>query len=233
MDQALRLKKKMADGGHPMAELFKTVYKEGEGEIEEKKSRFIAHICPVSTEEEALAFIAKQKKSFWDARHNCYAYRIGARADIARYSDDGEPQGTAGRPMLEVLSAQGITDVCVVVTRYFGGVLLGTGGLVRAYQGAVLEGLKNCAVIEKQPGQERLVRCEYTHVGKLQYLLAQENLQTLGTDYAAQVEIRFLVPAGQEQGFEKKLTEAFSGTISSEKLRDVTFAMVDGEAVYF
>ena len=214
-----------------MAEYVKTVYQGGEGEIEEKKSRFIAHICPVSTEEEALAYIGRQKKAFWDARHNCYAYRLGPRGDIARYSDDGEPQGTAGRPMLEILTTQGITDVCVVVTRYFGGILLGTGGLVRAYQGAVLEGLKNCTVIEKQPGQERIVRCEYTHVGKLQYLLAQENLVTLGTDYTSRVETRFLLPSGEEERFEKKLTEAFSGTVSSEKLRDVTFAMADGKAI--
>ena len=112
----------------------KTVYAGGEGEIVEKKSRFIATVRPVSSEEEAVAFINEMKKKYWDARHNCSAFVIGDRQEISRCSDDGEPAQTAGRPMLDVLLKEEIHNVCVVVTRYFGGTLLGTGGLVRAYQ---------------------------------------------------------------------------------------------------
>ena len=115
----------------------------GQGEYVEKKSRFIATLQKCESEEEAFLFIEKIKKKYWDARHNCYAFVIGAKGELARYSDDGEPGGTAGRPMLEVLNGEGIRNAAVVVTRYFGGVLLGTGGLVRAYTQAVKEGLKN------------------------------------------------------------------------------------------
>ena len=115
---------------------YRVVYEGGEGEIVEKKSRFIATVRPVETEEEAVAFINEMKKKYWDARHNCSAFVIGSRQEVTRCSDDGEPAQTAGRPMLDVLLREGITNVAVVVTRYFGGVLLGTGGLVRAYQSA-------------------------------------------------------------------------------------------------
>ena len=113
-------------------ENYKIVHRGGQGEIVEKKSRFIATVCPVMSEEEAISFIEKTKKKYWDARHNCHAFVIGERNEISRCSDDGEPSGTAGKPMLDVLLGAGVHNVCVVVTRYFGGTLLGTGGLVRA-----------------------------------------------------------------------------------------------------
>ena len=116
-----------------MTESSRIVYRGGTGEITEKKSRFIADIRPVSTEEEALAFIEEIRKKYWDARHHCYAYILGERGQQSRCSADGEPSQTAGRPMLDVLTGEGLTDVCAAVTRYFGGPLLGTGGLVRAY----------------------------------------------------------------------------------------------------
>ena len=125
---------------------YKILLKGGQGEIVEKKSRFIATIEPVSTEEEAAAFIELTKKKYWDARHNCTAMIIGRHGEITRCSDDGEPSGTAGRPMLEVLTGEGLHNIVVVVTRYFGGTLLGTGGLVRAYSQAVKEGLCNCEI---------------------------------------------------------------------------------------
>ena len=129
-----------------MQEEYKTVYRGGEGEIVEKKSRFIATVRPVHSEEEVLAFIEEVKKKYWDARHNCFAYVIGVTNPTLRCSDDGEPAGTAGKPMLDVLTGEGLHDTAVVVTRYFGGTLLGTGGLVRAYQGAVKEGLQASTV---------------------------------------------------------------------------------------
>ena len=122
-------------------EQYKTVLEGGTGEIVEKKSRFIATVRPVKNEEEALAFLEEMRKKYWDARHNCYAYSIGKNREFTRCSDDGEPSGTAGRPMLDVILGEDIYNVAVVVTRYFGGVLLGTGGLVRAYSKAVQEGL--------------------------------------------------------------------------------------------
>ena len=120
---------------------YRTIYRGGEDEIVEKKSRFIATVVPVNTEEEALEFVEKTRKKYWDARHNCFAYIIGERGQLQRCSDDGEPNGTAGKPMLDVLLGNELRNVAVVVTRYFGGTLLGTGGLVRAYSGAVKAGL--------------------------------------------------------------------------------------------
>ena len=136
----------------------KILYSAGCGEIEEKKSRFIAHTEAVTSEEEAVNFINSMKKQYFDARHNCYAFVIGDNSELTRCSDDGEPSGTAGRPMLEVLLGEGITNVVCVVTRYFGGPLLGTGGLVRAYQAAVKQGLNNSVIIEKKPGTVLEVR---------------------------------------------------------------------------
>ena len=133
-----------------MEEAYKILYRGGSGEITEKKSRFIADLKPVSSEEEALAFIEEIRKKYWDARHHCYVYRIGERSQTVRFSDDGEPAQTAGKPMLDVLAGRDIHDVCAVVTRYFGGTLLGTGGLVRAYSQAVQAGLENCLVVEKR-----------------------------------------------------------------------------------
>ena len=130
-----------------MEQGIKILYEGGIGELEEKKSRFIASTLPIASQEEALEFIEKKKKQYWDARHNCYAYVLGDHHEIQRFSDDGEPGGTAGKPMLDVLLGENIHNMVVVVTRYFGGTLLGTGGLVRAYSGAAKEGLANSVVI--------------------------------------------------------------------------------------
>ena len=166
---------------------YKTVYQGGEGEITEKKSRFIATVRPVKTEEEALAFLEEMKKKYWDARHNCYVYSVGKNREYTRCSDDGEPSGTAGRPMLDVILGEDIYDVAVVVTRYFGGVLLGTGGLVRAYSKAVQEGLRNSTVIEKKYGYSLSVTTDYTGIGKLQYIAGERGLPILDSEYTDKV----------------------------------------------
>ncbi len=214
-----------------MEEMIKTVYEGGEGEIIEKKSRFIATIRPVKTEEEASAFFAEMKKKYWDAKHNCTAFVLGQKQELTRSSDDGEPSGTAGRPMLDVLVKEHITDVAVVVTRYFGGVLLGTGGLVRAYQQAVIEGLKNCALIEKQPGILYSITTDYTGLGKLQYLFAQEEVPVLDTEYTDQVTIRLVIAVALAHGLEKKITEATAATAGIEKTGECVFALVGGKVV--
>ena len=194
-----------------MTESYRIVYTGGSGEIVEKKSRFIADIRPVSTEEEALAFIEEIRKKYWDARHHCYAYILGERGQYSRCSDDGEPSQTAGRPMLDVLAGEELTDVCAVVTRYFGGTLLGTGGLVRAYSGAVKEGISHCVLMEKRLGKKLSVTVDYADVGKVQYLAAQARIDTLDTVYEADVRFQFLVPIAQEEEFRKKLTEGTAG----------------------
>ena len=212
---------------------YKVVYSGGQGEIVEKKSRFIATVKAVETEEEAVSFINEMKKKYWDARHNCSAFVIGTRQELTRCSDDGEPAQTAGRPMLDVLLKEGVTNVAVVVTRYFGGVLLGTGGLVRAYQKATQEGLANSVIIEKQEGFLLYVRTDYTGLGKLQYLFAQKEITILDSEYGADVVMQVLVPISRKQEIEKAITEQTSGTAGLEWDDLVTFAIVDKKVELF
>ena len=206
----------------------KSLYKGAEGEITEKKSRFIATLKPVKTEEEAVAFFNEMKKKYWDARHNCTAFVLGAKQELTRSSDDGEPSGTAGRPMLDVLVKEGVTDVAVVVTRYFGGVLLGTGGLVRADQQAVSEGLRHCQVIEKKAGMKLSVQTDYNGLGKLQYLFAQQEIPVLDISYTDQVVIQIVIEAERCGEIEKAITEKTSGTAVITRDGECTFAMLDG-----
>ena len=166
-----------------MLDKYKTVYQGGEGETVEKKSSFIATVIPVKTEEEAIAFIESMKKKYWNATHNCSAYVIGEQFQIQRCSDDGEPSQTAGKPMMDVLTGAGLTNVAVVVTRYFGGTLLGTGGLVRAYSAATKEGLANSTIITKYWGTKLLVNTDYNDIGKLQYLFGQREIPIMDAQY--------------------------------------------------
>ena len=211
----------------------KTVFEGGEGEIVEKKSRFIATVRPVSSEEEAAAFIAEMKKKYWDAKHNCSAFVIGDHQELTRCSDDGEPAQTAGRPMLDVLLREGIHNTAVVVTRYFGGVLLGTGGLVRAYQKAVQEGLANSIVIEKQSGRKLVIGTDYTGLGKLQYLIAQKGLATIDTIYTDKVELILMVPAELTAETEKDVIEATNGNADISWGEEVLYAMIEKKLQLF
>ena len=209
------------------------VYKGGEGEIVEKKSRFIATVCPVETEEAAVAFINEMKKKYWDARHNCSAFVIGERQEMTRCSDDGEPAQTAGRPMLDVLLREGITNAALVVTRYFGGVLLGTGGLVRAYQAATQAGLVASKIIEKCQGTKLVIHTDYNGLGKLQYLFGQQKLAILNTEYAADVVMTVLVPSGQKDMIYKSVVEQTNGSAGLEWKESVIYAVIDKEVVVF
>ena len=200
-----------------MTEQYKTVYESGEGELVEKKSRFIATVRPVKTEEEANQFVEEMRKKYWDARHNCWAFILGERQEFKRCSDDGEPSQTAGKPMMDVLTGAGLTDVAVVVTRYFGGTLLGTGGLVRAYSGAVQEGLKNSTVITKYLGVKLSVTTDYNGVGKLQYLFGQKEIPILSADYTDKVVFTVLVESSRIQEIKKAITEATSATAQMEE----------------
>ena len=196
-----------------MLEHYKTIYEGGEGELVEKKSRFIATVRPVHSEEEVLAFIEEVKKKYWDARHNCFAYVIGVTNPTLRCSDDGEPAGTAGKPMLDVLTGEGLHDTAVVVTRYFGGTLLGTGGLVRAYQGAVKEGLQASTVITKRLGYR----------------------YEIGTDtqYTDKVLMKVILPYDQEQCVVSEITEGTNGQAVIEKGDSCYFAEDGKEILVF
>ena len=216
-----------------MRQSYLEAYKGGEGELVEKKYRFIATVRPVKSEAEAAAFIEEMRKKYWNASHNCTAFCVGRNNELTRCSDDGEPGGTAGRPMLDVLLGEGIHNVCVVVTRYFGGTLLGTGGLVRAYSGAVKEGLKNSIILDKRPGREAAVTCDYNGLGKLQYIAGQMKLPVLDIQYTDIVAARLMLPEADVDAFVKKVTEATNGKAVIELLGTPYYADNDGELLIF
>jgi len=192
-------------------EPYRILVEGGEGEIIEKKSRFIATVKVAETEEEAIAFIDEMKKKYWDARHNCHAFVVGENGGIQRYSDDGEPGGTAGRPMLDVLLGEGIRNIVVVVTRYFGGVLLGTGGLVRAYTQAVKAGLENSKTAWMRYGKTLDVETDYNGIGKVLYLLGQSGIEPGEAVYTENVRLRFTLPFKDAEKMEKDITEVTNG----------------------
>lgn len=202
---------------------YRVLLEGSEGEIIEKKSRFIATVRKVESEEEAVAFIEEMKKKYWDARHNCSAFVIGSRGELTRCSDDGEPSGTAGRPMLEVLLGEGVRNIAVVVTRYFGGVLLGTGGLVRAYTQAVKAGLENCTIGSMVHGYEILLNTDYNGIGKVLYLLGQYGVEPVDSDYGVDVTLQIRIPGEMAEQLHKELTEATSGKISWEVIEELYF----------
>lgn len=201
-------------------EEYRVLLEGGEGEIVEKKSRFIATIRKCETEEEAVAFIEEIKKKYWDARHNCSAFVIGSRGELTRCSDDGEPSGTAGRPMLEVLLGEGVRNIAVVVTRYFGGTLLGTGGLVRAYTQAVKEGLSHCSFGRMRYGCEIEVITDYNGVGKILYLLGQRGIEPVDSLYTDSVTLRLLIPVGLVDVLQKEMTEVTNGRVKFTKTNE-------------
>ena len=200
-----------------MLDSYKTVYEGKEGEIVEKKSRFIATVRSVESEEDALSFIEEMRKKYWDARHNCFAYTVGDNREFTRCSDDGEPSGTAGRPMLDVLLGENLYNTAVVVTRYFGGVLLGTGGLVRAYSAATQEGLRASTVIEKIRGISLAVTTDYTGIGKLQYIAGERGIPILDSEYTDKVVLHLLVPFDQIESVQKEITEGTNGRAKIER----------------
>lgn len=172
---------------------YKIIYSGGTGEITEKKSHFIANVFPVATEEEVPGIIEQTRKKYWDAKHNCYAYIIGTNPGISKCSDDGEPQGTAGRPILDVLSGAGICNALIIVTRYFGGTLLGTGGLIRAYSEAAKAGLNVSRIVTKEAGKRVIIETDYNSIGKLQYITSQMDLAVINTKYTDKARIELAV----------------------------------------
>ena len=196
---------------------YKTIIEDGTGEYVEKKSRFIGYIHHVDNEEEAEEFITAIKKKHYDARHNCSAYSVGEDKVIQRFSDDGEPSGTAGKPILEVINGNGLHNVCIVVTRYFGGTLLGTGGLVRSYTEASKECINATGIVTKQCVIPLEITTNYNDFGKIQYILASESIVISDTRYEDNVILTASVPVDIIDNIEKKITEATSARAKYER----------------
>ena len=205
----------------------KIILESKEAEIVEKKSRFIANIAAVGSEEEALEFIDKIKKKYYDARHNCYAYIIGEDGNKKKCSDDGEPQRSAGMPMMEVLENQGYFDIVAVVTRYFGGTLLGVGGLIRAYQGAVIAGLNKSKSGEIKSGFRVKYRFGYDFYGKIKYIAESENIVIEDTVFDEMVNISLIFEDGRYDRLQKKLIEETNANIEQLLLEKIKYITVE------
>ncbi|MBQ3379830.1 MAG: YigZ family protein [Clostridia bacterium] len=198
---------------------YKTVKSEATGEFIEKRSRFLCHVKPVSTNEEAVKFINEKKSKYWDATHNVYAY-ILREGGIMRYSDDGEPQGTAGQPALEVLRREELYDLVVVITRYFGGIMLGAGGLVRAYARGAKEAVEAGGVALMCLCRDFELKIEYA-----QYEQTKKTLEAMGaviadTEYADKVTIKYYVKKSEEDKLSHALTELTNGAASPKALKE-------------
>lgn len=194
---------------------YTTLEREASAEFTEKKSVFIGYACPVKSEKEAIEFIARIRKKHSDARHNCYAYQLNG-GGIARYSDDGEPQGTAGVPILDVIKKSGADDCCVVVTRYFGGILLGTGGLVRAYANGAKIALDAAHIVTYESYTELRVVCDYAAYQKLDYEFPKYGVIVDASDFGGSVTLRLAIKATLYARFADKLAEMFAGKVTAE-----------------
>ena len=196
-------------------EKYYTVQFAATAEIEIMKSRFIAHAAPVANEQEAIKFIEKIKKQYWDATHNCYAYIVGNN-HYQKAGDDGEPSGTAGKPILEAIKKSDLQDAVVVVTRYFGGTKLGAGGLVRAYGKSAHAGLEAAVIVAMEPHAAVKLSCEYALLGAVENIIRQDGYKVKTKDFAAQVELTVLVPCEAEQAFIVKITDRTGGQAAIE-----------------
>ena len=194
---------------------YKTLMKRGEESFVINKSRFIGQGAPVQSEEEALAFIRAIREKHHDATHNCYAYVVGRNFGIMRYSDDGEPSGTAGMPIIEVMKARGVVDCAVVVTRYFGGILLGAGGLVRAYSHTCALALDAARVCEMHPTERWLFEVAYPLWDRVQHTLKSQPARLVGTDFAAAVSFELDMKAADGERVRAELTRVTDGRIEA------------------
>ena len=202
---------------------FRTIKEDGQVQEEIKKSRFICHAKRVYSEEEARDFITAIKKEHYKATHNCSAFIIGERSGIKRTSDDGEPSGTAGVPMLGVLENHNLTNVCVVVTRYFGGIKLGAGGLIRAYAGSVALAVKEIGIIEIKEQAGIAIQMSYAQYQEYSNFLKEYNLMELDTNFTDQVDTMIYVDKEEKENIKAALVEFFNGkvTLTDQDLREV------------
>ncbi|WP_339294801.1 YigZ family protein [Paenibacillus sp. FSL W7-1279] len=206
-----------------MLDRYKTVRQAGSKEIVIKKSRFIGHVMPVETEEEAVAFIEEIKKKHWNATHNCSAYMIGERDEIQKQSDDGEPSGTAGKPILEVIRNQGRKNVAIVVTRYFGGIMLGAGGLIRAYTDGAVAAMESGDPITRVLHREIFVELDYTWLGKVENELRNRGVRMGETNFADTVTLTCLPLDSDAESFMSWMVDLTQGQS----------LITEGERLYF
>ncbi|MBQ0059256.1 MAG: YigZ family protein [Lachnospiraceae bacterium] len=207
----------------------KTVNGTASGEIVEKKSRFICTLTHVESEAEAEAVLAAQKKKYYDARHHCSAFILGNDPEIVRSNDDGEPAGSAGRPILSVLQGEELHDTIAVVTRYFGGTLLGVGGLIRAYSGAVKEALNNASFLEKKMGIPVDVTCTYNDDGKLKYRCREQGLIVLNEVYSDNVTTTLLLEPSDADRTLAEIVDLTGGRAVIDKKDTVSYNDIDGK----
>ncbi len=208
---------------------YKTLMKRDQDEFIINKSRFIGYGCPCETEEEALAFLRQIREKHADATHNCYAYIIGANMGIMRYSDDGEPGGTAGMPIIEVMKARGVTNCCVVVTRYFGGILLGAGGLVRAYSQGSAAAIKACGVGVMHPTARYLMDVPYPMLGRFEHYLKTAPVRIEEKQFSDVITFTFLVKCQDEDKLLAELTSLSEGTLEPMRFDELYDAWPEDE----
>lgn len=209
---------------------YTTVWQHGIDEHVEKKSRFIGQAWPITSEEQARAIIEQTRKEYWNASHNVFTYRVG---DVQRFTDDGEPSGTAGKPMLDVLLGRDLQNVLVIVTRYFGGTLLGTGGLVRAYTKGAQIAIEAAGVIEKAVYYRYDLPMEYTRLGKMQYAMGQAGYVTEDILYADNATMKMLIRYDQDEKFLKTVMEASDGRIVPQRRQTIWAAPLQGHYEFF
>lgn len=201
--------------------MFKTISENTTAEIVEKKSKFIANVFYVESVEEAENIIKENKKKYYDARHNCYAFSIFTKeGSVNRFSDDGEPSGTAGSPMLNILTSQNLSNILVIVTRYFGGILLGTGGLVRAYTGATIKALDNILKIDKDLGLEVMIEVPYSDFEKAKYYLNQNDIKIIDSNYFENISIFVEITNEKLENIIKNKTNLNFSIIKEEIIRE-------------
>ena len=220
-----------------MQDEIRVIIEDSSGELTEKRSRFIAQLHPIRSEEEAVSYIESIRKQYYDARHNCYAYVVGETASIQRFSDDGEPSGTAGRPILEVLLANHLTDCVLIVTRYFGGILLGAGPLARAYgqaaSMAVAAAKEKGSCLKLCIGRKIIVQCDYNSLGKLQYLLNQSDLPPLETLYEENVTFILAVEDEKVSMICEKIKETTAASAKTEDGGGIQFLKQDQKILLY
>lgn len=216
-----------------MEEKSLSLYRGTVEEFIEKKSKFIVTVIPVETVIEVESELEQIRKRYWDASHNCYAFVLGENGRDQRCSDDGEPSGTAGKPILDVINGRKINNVLVVVTRYFGGTKLGPGGLVRAYSEASKLGLAGSVLVEKMKGQMLSFRTDYNGIGKVQYILGQRSIHITNSEYTDIVTVECVVPVHMVGDVQKEITESTSGRAEISEGKERWFAEVEGELMFF
>ena len=214
-----------------MKKSFNTINQRAEAEIVEKKSRFIANVLPISSEQEAISFISEIKKQHYNARHNCFAYIICGDIPIIRFSDDGEPNGTAGKPILDVLLGEKIENAIIVVTRYFGGTLLGTGGLVRAYGKSAKEGLMAGKIVQMDTYTKIFVVVDYSLIGKIQYEISTSEHILIDTEYTDLVKFSVYIKNELLDQFIENIINITNNSATITKENEYFLKLIDGKVV--